>query len=355
LSILQQGKTIFKGKIRTIMNKENKGIIFLSFLILFFASIAANTTEGVDPLLQPPGLGMGNIIIPNPPNLRLLQPVVEDLARQEEILSPPGYETIKTFLTNAPIFQAVTYAMPQKLLLFITDMAVGELTQEELYFIVGHELGHNHNTILDPANIDLQEEILADRKGLYALTHHLGGKDHLPKALKIILKFLDKIGFVNNGLNPCYQIHSGLLQEKEINDSIGARKNALQELSYKIQTGSFTNPLLEGIKIQEIGIEEEISDIEVKFYVTPVYIDKGHTYKKLVRLYKKEGKRWKAIWKYTETRVLKAEYTSFRTLLEYTTLSPGEYKVWIKLYVLDSKTESYPVAAAQARGFFVLE
>jgi hypothetical protein len=342
-------------KIKIMMNKKNKGIIFFCFLIFFLASITANSEEGVDPMLQPQRLGMGNIIIPNPPNLRLLQSVVEDLARQEEILSPPGYETIKTFLTNAPIFQAVTYAMPQKLLLFVTDKAVGEITQEELYFVVGHELGHNHNTILNPASIDLQEEIHADQKGLYAITHHLGGKEHFSEALKIILKLLDKIGAVNSGLTPCYQIHSGLLQDKEINDNITARKNALQELSSKIQSGSFTNPLLEGIKIQEIEIEKEISDIEVKFYVTQVYIDKGYKYKKLVRLYKEEGESWKDIWKHTETRVLKAKHTSFRTPLEDAILSPGTYKVWVKLYVLGSETKTSPVATAQARGFFVLE
>ena len=337
------------------MKKENKSGILLCLLILLFTCIIASAAELDDPMAQARRIGMGNIIMPNPPNLRLLQEVVEDLASQEEIIPPGEYQIIKPFLTHAPLFQAATYSIPQQLWLFITDKAVSNLTQEELYFIVGHELGHQHTPKQSPASYNLQEETEADLKGLYALTYHLGGKAHLSEALKITSKVLDKIGSSNNGLTPCYQRHKGRLQGQEISDSIRAREEALEEHARQVKTGTLTNPLLEGIKIQGIGIDKGMSNIVVKFYVTPGYIKKGYKYKKLVRLYQRKGESWQGIWKYTETNALKTEYTAFKAPLEEAKMPPGKYKVWVKLYVLDSKTKSKPVATVQARAFFVLE
>lgn len=338
------------------MKKGEKAGILVYLVILFIITrIISSAEELEDPMTQAQKVGMGNIIIPNPPNLRLLQGVVEDLGIQEEIMSPKEYKIVKPFLTNAPIFQAATYSIPHQLSFFITDTAMSSLTQEELYFIVGHELDHQHGSISNPANYNLESELEADLKGLYGLIYHLGGKEHISKALKITHKVLDKISSLNNGLTPCYRRHKGLLRGKEINDSIHARKEALEEYSRRIKTGTLTNSLLEGIRIQEIGVDKEISNIVVKFYVTPDYINKGYKYKKLVRLYQQEGKRWQGIWKYSETRALKTKYTSFKAPLEEMKILPAKYKVWVKLYVLDSTAKNKPLATAQGRAFFELE
>lgn len=335
---------------------EKAGIlVYLVILFIIITRIISSAEELEDPMTQARKIGMGNIIIPNPPNLRLLQKVVEDLDIQEEIISSGQYEIIKPFLTTAPIFQAATYSIPQQLSLFITDTAMSSLTREELYFIVGHELGHQHGYISNPANYTLESELEADLKGLYGLIYHLGGKKHISKALEITHKVLDKIGSLNNGLTPCYRRHKGLLRGKEINDSILVRKEALEEYRRRIKTGTLTNSLLEGIKIQEIGVDKEIRNIVVKFYVTPDYINKGYKYKKLVRLYQQAGKSWQGIRKYSEIRALKTKYTSFKAPLEEMKVLPGKYKVWVKLYVLDSTAKNKPLATAQARAFFELE
>jgi hypothetical protein len=329
-------------------------IVFLGLIIFFLWGLdRTNGLEEISSIAQK--AGMGNIMISNPPDLRQLQQIVDDLTSQGNPILAEKYEAIIPLLTSAPFFQAMTYPISNQLYLLVTDKTVTSLTEEELYFIVGHELGHSRIADQDSSKYSLEEEIQADLSGLYALTYRLGGKNQLSEALKIIYSILDKIGDSNKGITPCYQRHTGLYQTQKINDSILVRKEALEEYAQQIKVGTLTHPLLEGIRIHEIGIDKSFSYILIKFSINQSYLKREYKYKKLVVVYEKKDRHWNPIWKYTDIHPLEARYTSFKAPFEVADLTPQKYKIWVKLFLLDNQQNNKVLATTQARAFFELE
>jgi len=294
---------------------------------------------------------MGKILMARPPELRQLEKIIDDLISLRDPQLIKEDLDIIPILTQSPILQALSLSLSKKTYLLFTARTIASLTTGELYFLVGHELGHSRSTRRSK-QISIAEEIEADLKGFHALVYYLGGKRRVPEALRIANRLLEKIGALDQTSFPCFRRHDGYWQNRLI-DNITARKEALQQLAFQIEEGKYTSPLLEGINIHEIGLDPGFNYLTVKFSVTQAFINDQDTYENIIRLFKLRDHHWRLMASYNEKRPLLSQYTVFRLPLEGISLKPGKYHLLVKLTIYDAAEQD--LGSGQAQAYFEVE